>query len=434
MQEVRNYVRKAVEAFSMKDSDAFRSLIMLEEGDPNLQQLQNALYNMTDESIRSTVQKEANTDSRQLKELISNYLVFTIASCLNKSTMIDVYEHLSTCYGSFLSLYTPPDAQWLSSLLTDLSYSLVDWAIVADQESPNAKELRISDAASKHLSRAINIVINDKVSTELFESKKTALYYLANLMFRVYFKLKSTRLMPTLINNIAKASVDLSQYPMSQQVTHQFYLGRYHLYQLDLRRAERELSFAFRNRPSLTNDQDSDRIIYNNGRLMLLYLTACRLCLGLFPSEQLLHEYDLHSYFAPLMTAIKTGNLNLLHQTLSTPIFVAWFVKKEIYFLLKEKLDVLCWRSLIRRTCLVSRSLSNPPQMRVPLDGLLDVVRALTSDTSYDIFDVECITASLLDQGYIRGYIHSKKKVLVLSKANPFPTAYSVEVIEEVLS
>ncbi|KAF9350125.1 hypothetical protein BGX34_001390 [Mortierella sp. NVP85] len=375
MQEVRNYVHKAVEAFSRKDSDAFCSLIMLEEGDPSLQQLQNALYNMTDESIRSTVQKEAKTDSRQLKELISNYLVFAIASCLNKSTMIDVYEHLSTCYGSFLSLYTPPDAQWLTPLLMNLSYSLVDWAIIADLESPNAKELRISDAASKHLSRAINIVINDKVSTELVESKKMALYYLANLMFRVYFKLKSTRLMPTLINNIAKASVDLSQYPMSQQVTHQFYLGRYHLYQLDLRRAERELSFAFRNRPSLTNDEDSDRIIYNNGRLMLLYLTACRLCLGLFPSEQLLHEYDLHSYFAPLITAMKSGNLNLLHQTLSAPIFVTWFVKKEIYFLLKEKLD-----------------------------------------------------------GYIRGYIHSKKKVLVLSKANPFPTAYSVEVIEEVLS
>ena len=170
------------------------------------------------------------------------------------------------------------------------------------------------------------------------------------------------------------------------------------MYQLDLRRAERELSFAFRNRPSLSNDEDSDRIIYTNGRLMLLYLTACRLCLGLFPSEQLLHEYDLHSYFAPLMKAIKSGDLNLLQQTLSVPIFVAWLVKKEIYFLLKEKLDVLCWRSLIRRTCLVSRSLSNPPQMRVPLDGLLDVARALTRDTSYDIFDVECITASLLDQ------------------------------------
>jgi hypothetical protein len=46
MQEIRNYVRKAVEAFSRKDSDAFCSLIMLEEGDPSLQQLQNALYNV----------------------------------------------------------------------------------------------------------------------------------------------------------------------------------------------------------------------------------------------------------------------------------------------------------------------------------------------------------------------------------------------------
>ncbi|KAI8358294.1 hypothetical protein B0O80DRAFT_520893 [Mortierella sp. GBAus27b] len=397
MQEVRNFVRKTIDAFNRRDSDAVCSLIMLGEGDPNLQQLQSALYDMTDESIRATVQQEIKNESRQLKDLISNYLVFTIASCLEKSSMVDVYELLSACYGSFLSLYVAQDAQWLSLLMMNLSYSLVDWAIIADQENPNAKELRISDAASKHLSKAINIVISDKTSNTVEESKRVSLYYLANLMFRIYFKLKSTRLMPTLINNISKAGADLSQYPMSQRVTHQYYLGRYHLYQLDLRRAERELDFAFRNRPDFVHDEYTDKITFSNGRLILIYLTACRLCLGRIPSTQLLQEYNLYTFFGPLITAIKSGNLKLLHQTLAIPQFVSWFVKKEIYFLLKEKLDTL------------------------------------TGDNTYDILDIECITASLLDQGYIKGYIHSKKKILVLGKTNPFPIVYSVEVMEEVI-
>ncbi|KAF9981930.1 hypothetical protein BGZ75_006705 [Mortierella antarctica] len=54
------------------------------------------------------------------------------------------------------------DAQWLTPLLMNLSYSLVDWAILADKENPDAKELKISDAAAKHLSRAFNMVISDK--------------------------------------------------------------------------------------------------------------------------------------------------------------------------------------------------------------------------------------------------------------------------------
>ncbi|KAF9344172.1 hypothetical protein BGX26_004701, partial [Mortierella sp. AD094] len=70
----------------------------------------------------------------------------------------------------------------------NLSYSLVEWAVYADEERPQAKELKISDAFGKHLSKALNIIISDKSSNELEDSKKMALYYVANLSFRVHFK------------------------------------------------------------------------------------------------------------------------------------------------------------------------------------------------------------------------------------------------------
>ncbi|KAI7824063.1 hypothetical protein BC939DRAFT_152412 [Gamsiella multidivaricata] len=436
MQEVRTFIHEATSAFNSKDRDGITQLIALEEADPRLAKLQEALYKMTEEAIRSTVQNDMKNGPRPLKDFITNYLLFSISSALVTSSMVDVYEQLSTCYGNFLSLYAASDAQWLTPLLINLSSSLVTWAVYADEEKPKAKELKISDAAAKHLSKAFNIVISDKVPNALKDSKKMALYYLANLTFRVYFKLRSTRLIPTMIANISKAGVDLSSYPMSQQVTHRYYLGRYYLYQLDLRRAERELAFAFRNSPDFGDDESDNGIIYNNSRLILIYLTSCRLCLGRMPAMQLLEAYNLLPFFAPLMTAVKLGNLALLDQTLSSPDFMMWFVKKEIFFLLKEKLTVLCWRSLIRRVWLASQHPPEPPQLRVQLEVLFNVVLELIKDSTYDIyniFDIECITASLLDQGYIKGYIHSQKKILVLSKTNPFPIVYTVEVMEEVL-
>lgn len=86
-------------------------------------------------------------------------------------------------------------------------------------------------------------------------------------------------------------------------------------------------------------------------------------------------------------------------------------MEKEIYFLLKEKLRVLCWRSLIRRVWLLGAG-----QPRVDLNLLVNVVQLLTKDTSFDIWDVECITGSLLDQVsfYSSYYICQKKGGLCL--------------------
>lgn len=207
--------------------------------------------------------------------------------------------------------------------------------------------------------------------------------------------------MPTMLANIKNSGVQLTDYPMGQQVTHRYYLGRYHLYQLDLRRAEAHLEFAFRNCPPLGPDSDEfeygNGVISRNSRLILIYLTACRLCLGRLPSQQLLQQHGLNPYFAPLIRAVKVGDLGLLEKAFRSPDLMGWLVKKELFFLLKEKLTVLCWRSLIRRVCLLTRSPSDV-QLRVPLQALLHAAQILTGDTSYDIWDVECIAASLLDQ------------------------------------
>lgn len=65
-------------------------------------------------------------------------------------------------------------------------------------------------------------------------SKRLGIFHVTNLAFKVYFKLNTTRMCQTFMNNIKTGGVDLKQYPISEQVTYRYYLGRYALYHVKL--------------------------------------------------------------------------------------------------------------------------------------------------------------------------------------------------------
>ncbi|KAF9970776.1 hypothetical protein BGZ73_006470 [Actinomortierella ambigua] len=452
MDGIRAFLANVSTVFATRNEDAASDLLTVNQDNDNLAALEQHLSLVTDDQIRRLCANHAEkSDVRGLADLVTNYLLYCKIASNMDADPVEIYAAMSALYGSFLTVFTvTPEAQWLAGVLMNFSSSIVYWAIQADYTNPNAKELKVSDVVGKHFSRALNIVISDKTGNPTQSSKKKALYYLANQSLRCYFRLHSTRLIPTLISNISKANVDLREYPMSEQVTHRYYLGRYHLYKLDLRKAEHHLAFAFRNCEYSDLDYpDPERggtaVSFRNRRLILIYLAACRLCLGILPKPGLLQTFGIDTYFAPLVYAVKFGDLRQLRQSLSlddhsSSSVALWFVRKEIYFLLVEKLTLLCWRSLLRRMCLLSTSSSG--QMRVDLRVMLQVIQALlrtppaqTSTTGeeaeeeeYDLSDIEAIVVSLLDQGYIRGYIHAVRKILVLGKNNPFPAVHSIEV------
>jgi hypothetical protein len=52
------------------------------------------------------------------------------------------------------------------------------------------------------------------------------------------------------------------------------------------------------------------------------------------------------------------------------------------------------------------------------------VAKALSLlDIRMDIDEIECILANLIYRGYVRGYIAHTKRILVLSKRDPFPVS-----------
>lgn len=100
--------------------------------------------------------------------------------------------------------------------------------------------------------------------------------------------------------------------------------------------------------------------------MILIYLIAASLPLGLFPSLPLLQEFDLDDQYSALLPALKVsppasctlrrslqGSLQLGdYNTVLSEInrHMSWHLKKGNYLLLKEKLEVICWRNLARRT------------------------------------------------------------------------------------
>ena len=75
----------------------------------------------------------------------------------------------------------------------------------------------------------------------------------------------------------------------------------------------------------------------------------------------------------------------------------------------------MCYRNLFKRIHLVLE------HSQIPLPHVADTFKWL--GMPIDLDEVECILANLIYRGYVRGYLSHTKRVLVLSKRDPFPVS-----------
>lgn len=87
---------------------------------------------------------------------------------------------------------------------------------------------RKANLAARLVSKVFNIMLADRSPIET--SKRQGIFHITNLAFKVYFKLDSVRMCQTFISNINSGGLDLDMFPISQQVTYKYYIGRYALY------------------------------------------------------------------------------------------------------------------------------------------------------------------------------------------------------------
>ncbi|SCV71898.1 BQ2448_4592 [Microbotryum intermedium] len=382
------------------------------------------------------------SDSRPFADLIASYLLFCrdVApphddddpTALNASCSL-----LEDCYKQADKVFTQGDSAWFVPILRSLTSTLIHVALkvghtpcfTVQQLSPililyncrpwagtSSRDHKLIKAgeAARLLSRPMGVAASDR--SKETPSKRSALFFLVNSTFKVYFAMHNLRLCDTILSNTSNAVggsfSEERYYPKSDRVTFAYYRGRVWLYQRRLPLARNELKKAL----GLVEEQ-----AWGNTRLILIYLIAASLPLGIFPTVQLMQEYDLDDQYERLLLALTKGNYVQVLAELDQ--HRAWHLSKGNYLLLKEKLQVICWRNLARTTLLIMTNGSPLPPSGPPtlsLHALVVTARIAFGDETLDLDDVEGMCTSLMDQGYLKAYIMHSKALLVLQKSPTF--------------
>lgn len=242
--------------------------------------------------------------------------------------------------------------------------------------------------------------------------KRWAALRIVVLLFRVYFQLNTLRLCGNIVRALEQAQdlPPITSFPKSETIAYWYYRARLCIHQKDFKMAETMLTDAF----ALCHRDD-----LKHRREILTFLVPLKLIHGALPTHQLLQQYGLDGEFGRLRDAVRTGNLLLFDAVLAEN--QAFYMQKELFLLIQIHLKSLILRTLFRRIYLVTVGLPGAADSRLPLANLEAgfAVFGMGGHVSRD--EIECWTANLVNDGYIRGYLSHDKGVLVLSKKNPFP-------------
>lgn len=309
------------------------------------------------------------------------------------------------------------------------------------------------------------------------EGRRRGIYITANLCLKLFFHCRKLRSAEQIFGNIYQQSPPLALFPASQRVTYLYYLGRYLFANSHFFRAQLALQAAY--------TQCHARCLKQR-RLILIYLITSNIIVGRFPSTQLLSREEasglkskfspLSSKFLPICTAIAKGDLKSFHNLLSLDNEHAeWFFRYRILLQLSNRCEILVWRSLARKTFVLSGTQGDATSKVAPTLDLRDLLtlstylesQALILPTSAptlnnpqplynpqtnpisllptsppDIPDppdpllptmpiIESTIASLIDQGLLHGFISHKSQRFAITgakNANPlqvgFPTVW----------
>ncbi|TKA73653.1 hypothetical protein B0A55_06502 [Friedmanniomyces simplex] len=298
-----------------------------------------------------------------------------------------------------------------------------------DACSAASKNEKLEDAA-RQINRIFALCLGDRSPLE--DSRKWALYYTANLLFKTYFRLNSIPLSKNILRSLRASATDtppLSAFPKAHQVTFKYYSGVIAFLEEDYALAEDFLMSAY---------QTCDRRATRNVEMILMYLIPTKLLTAhRLPTQQLLQQSPtLDRLFSPLCTAIKRADLRAFNAALEAG--EDEFVKRRIYLTLERGRDILL-RNLFRKVFLAG-GFEAPKEgegeggiaaavrrTRIPVREIAAALRMAGAteiedgEGGVDGDEVECLVANAIYKNFMKGYIARDRGIVVLSKAGAFP-------------
>ncbi|KAG0144407.1 hypothetical protein CROQUDRAFT_672396 [Cronartium quercuum f. sp. fusiforme G11] len=361
-----------------------------------IQTLKSILISQTPEQWERSIEKQLGSD-RTLVDFVINYLHYIAGvELINEGDTTQTPDLHDANFDLLLNVYNPAanifrraDAAFFTIPIQLLSHALVNLAITADRSKQSNKNEKAGEAA-RQMTTTLGISCIDRSPEE--PSKRRAAFSLANGLFKIYFFLNNMRLCDTVLKNTSNVIDQLeTHYPKSEMVTFYFYLGRLSLYQRRLHEAQHSLRIAF----DLCKTES-----WKNRRLILIYLIAASLPLGILPVQELLVHFSLHEQFGPVVQSLRTGNWPMLAHALD--VNMEWFRYRGVYILLREKLEVICWRNFF----VIAAGLRNGRRgMRLSSLTCVQIARKIFMEDTIDAQDIESMACSLIDQGYLKAYV-----------------------------
>lgn len=354
-----------------------------------------------------------------------------------------------------------------------LSAALAKLAMTLDKRPDLTRRLRLTsdggearktlvEGTAESIQRAFTMCLTERsanrngVKDGKPEGKKIGIYSFSNLVLKLLFQCRKTRLANQLFTNISQHSPPLALYPASQRVTFLYYLGRFQFSNNHFFQAQQCLQEAY--------NQCHAKCI-SQRRLILIYLISANLILGRFSSKVFLSRPEsvgVVEKFVPITKAIRKGDLAAFKHALGLAGGnERWFFKKGLLLPLLHRAELLVWRSMARRVFLITYQLPSDPNSRKaptldlqhlvvaaqycqkilegwvrskPTPGALFVqsvpelipppsgpkVLAANEGTVFgnrepDLLEVEAIVASLVQQGLLHGFVsHNLSRYAIL--------------------
>ncbi|KAJ1652179.1 hypothetical protein IWQ61_007423 [Dispira simplex] len=325
------------------------------------------------------------------------------------------FDNTAKMVGALTTCFNSSERYWLSETVKQWTSYMVRLARQVDHASVNPTKHTCVNHAAQLVARLFNMALNDRAP--LPESRAVTLFHLVCLNLRIYFWLRTTRLCHSMLSHVSRSGLELTLFPKSEQVTYRYFAGRSFLFQHRIHDAERELARALAEctlRPSA----------FRNRRTIFFHLVIARVILGKAPHPMLLKKYGYQELFGPLIAAVRQGWIRQFEQHCEQ--IQDALLPTASYLLLRERCQVLLYRNLFRRVFLITRPPVSQKVSFVKLEDMLHAARLSTQDTDLDLDDMECLLASMISQGYVRGNINLQRKLVVLSKRDPFPSPYTL--------
>ena len=394
---------------AIKSNDPYRLASIF-----TLTQDAKALTAEADQQSKPTVRRHSNSNiidnnGNDWSDIVNNFLEATDAS--KAGDAIQSFSSQSALHSKFNHLLTATPGNTLIPLLHTICHNTYDAATYADEQ--NAIQTGRNDhsrlqSAVTLLQESFSKTLNDRKEYMENEplnengSKKAGVLYIVNLLFAMYFRLNTLRLCKNLLRPVESRNLHQKGDNMGDKVTYRYYVGRLHMFEDNYTDAEVNLKYALLH---------CHKNAVANKRRILNYLIPVMLERGRLPTMKLLTKYGLKEY-VPLVSAIQKGDLRLFNDTLLK--HQDKFIRRGTYLIL-EKCKTVCYRNLFKRVFLILQ------KHQLPLDNVSQAMKWLGMEIDLD--EVECILGNLIFRGYVRGYISHSKRVLVLSKKEPFPIA-----------